>query len=91
MALFSVIIVWVVFAAIFLFVLYHVILVAINESNLAKDVRKIKELLAARRAESAEASATPPMDPALAEVCPGCGKRVHPEATVCPDCGLRLA
>ena len=87
-------ILWIFFAAVFFFILYHVIYAAINaannESKLGQDVREIKLMLAAWQAGQAEPAAQPQVDPALAEQCPGCGHRVHPDATSCPEYGLTL-
>lgn len=88
-------IMWIFFAAVFFFILYHVIYAAITAANrdskLLNDVREIKELLADQLKEkSAHTQVTPPIDPALTETCPGCGHRVHPQDAACPDCGLTL-
>lgn len=91
MGLFGVIVVWIIFGAIFFFILYHVVFAAINDSSLAKDVREIKELLAARHAgPSGSPAAASEEDLLLTEACPGCGHKVHPQETTCPACGLRL-
>ncbi len=95
MALFFGFILWIFFGALFFFILYHVIYAAINAANkdseLLRDVREIKELLASRLAESsAQTQAGPPIDPSLTEICPGCGNRVHPQDTRCPECELLL-
>lgn len=83
------------FAFLFFFILYHVIYSAITAANrdseLAREVRELKQLLAARLAvPPAPAQAELPPDPALTEACPGCGNRVHPQDSSCPDCGLTL-
>lgn len=76
--------------------LYHVIYAAITAANkdseLLKELREIKARLAAEQAmaEPAHGQAALPVDPALTDVCPGCGNRVHPQDAACPDCGLAL-
>ena len=82
------------FAFLFFFILYHVIYSAITAANrdseLSRNVREIKQLLAEQRRTSDPAQAAPPVDPELTETCPGCGTRVHPRDASCPDCGLTL-
>jgi len=88
------VIVWLVGTFIFFFLLYNVIQHALNTSNVAQQLKEIKELLA----RDAKTSGSLPVGPAsienvdpLGATCPACGGKVKEDARECPHCGLSLA
>ncbi|XID94861.1 hypothetical protein ACF3MZ_10220 [Paenibacillaceae bacterium WGS1546] len=86
------IIIWLFGLFVFFFLLYNVIQYAINQSDLAKNVQEIKELLKNQMSGSPERSRVEyvPEQEGWTETCPGCGSRVPPNASICSDCGLNL-
>lgn len=89
--------VWLIGLFITLALLHWVITSAINSSELARNIREIKELLKAGTAIPDEAGRDPSAEDGEAdgtggdfEECPGCGARVRSTDEVCPSCGLTL-
>lgn len=82
--------VWLISVVISIAILYWVISSAINSSELARDMREIKELLQSQAGVDRKASLPDPSDGEADERCPACGAGVLPTDDVCKSCGLTL-
>lgn len=76
-------------AVVGLIIWYALITTAINSSQLAQDMREIKELLQKQAWMDLTAS-TPESDADADEQCPACGAGVQSTDEECPSCGLAL-
>ncbi|WP_276355358.1 hypothetical protein [Cohnella caldifontis] len=90
-------VIWLILMAVFFFILHAVIRSAVDQSDLTREVRELKERLynvnlngdlSARPATGGE-SADPESED-LTETCPGCGNRVRVSDAYCSDCGFKL-
>lgn len=94
----ALIVVWLIGTIVGLAILHWLVSNAIHSSELARDIREIKELLKRQYAAGPDGTdGKPSGDDGEAdgtgddaEECPGCGARVGPSDEVCPSCGLTL-
>jgi hypothetical protein len=94
----ALIVVWLIGTIVGLAILHWLVSNAIHSSELARDIREIKELLKRQYAAGPDGTGGEPSGDegeadgtgGDAEACPGCGARVRPTDEVCPSCGLTL-
>ena len=98
----GIIIIWLISVLISIVVLYWIISSAINSSELARDMREIKELLKKQNANAQEVSMNKSArsikqandsdnsDEPFLEECPACGEQVLSTDPTCRSCGLTL-
>lgn len=81
-------IIWIISTIVFFFFLYLVIQSALDKSEMAKNLRRITELLDSRINNTNEV--TQEIINELDEECPGCDEKVNHNVHFCPRCGLKL-
>lgn len=64
--------------------------VAIDSSDMAKDIAEIKQLLVEQLRRETDPHEELPGDEYHTEACPGCGARIRVDSNECWSCGLRL-
>ena len=92
------IVVVIIIAGIGLYIWYHLIQSAIEQSKMAQHIKEIRDLLVELHKDKniqtqSQVQETPDsVQPSYdTECCPACGKRVTMDNTLCPECGLTLA
>lgn len=94
---FILLILYVFLFAVVLYIIYRVILSAINDSNLNKEVTELRKIVqqlsvksnAVQNLDEGSAKQNLPSDEY--EPCPACGYINSIDATVCEDCQIRLS
>ena len=84
-----IVLLWLVSFVIMILVLQWVITNAINASELAKDMRELKEILKNQYSDEHNVTTVTRTD-AEHDECPACGEQVLPTDEICASCGLTL-
>lgn len=88
----------IILAVIGLYIWYHLIQSAVEQSKMAEHIKEIRDILVEMRTGNGHTLVHAPTpqsvnqgdDTRHCECCPGCGQRVSKDERICPECGLTL-
>lgn len=92
----GVLIIWLGSLIVSIVILHWIITSAIESSNLARDIKEIKEILKSQQFQNAsiinqdKLASGSDTDVTLREECPACGEQVRSTDKTCRSCGLTL-